>query len=156
MDAANNVAKTAKAIFRNGRDVRPRGPGRPFPKGVSGNPNGMKQLTPEEKAARLAARKLAREVALGNMKLDMICRQHAPLAVQALVELVRHCEEPSERRLAAAELLNRGFGKPTETQIVAAAVGVSVGDGVNALTEAMAVLREAFAHPAPRVINESA
>lgn len=67
--------------------------GRPFPKGVSGNPTGRRQITTD-------LRKLAR---VGTAD-----------AIQALIETVRQRSSLSARVAAAHELLDRGWGKAVQ------------------------------------------
>ncbi|MDI3298260.1 MAG: hypothetical protein QJR08_03720 [Bacillota bacterium] len=70
-----------------------RPPGRPFPKGVSGNPGGMPKGVAEVKA---------------------LARQWAPRAIETLVDIMLHGQHERARIAAAEALLDRGFGKPTQ------------------------------------------
>jgi Family of unknown function (DUF5681) len=68
--------------------------GKPFPKGVSGNPGGR----PKE---------------LGDVQ--ELARQKSSEAIETLSNIVRNEKAPPAARVAAANaLLDRGFGKPTD------------------------------------------
>ncbi len=68
--------------------------GRPFPKGVSGNPSGQPKGVREVREA---------------------ARQHTALAMRTLAEACRAKRAPWSARVAAAEaLLSRGWGKPAQ------------------------------------------
>lgn len=69
---------------------RRRGPGRPFAKGVSGNPGGQS--------------KLARDV-------QAVAREYT---LQAIATLVKALDDERLCVSAAAHLLDRGWGKPRE------------------------------------------
>ncbi len=82
--AALPAATTAK---------RPRGRGRPFQKGQSGNPSGRPAVVRE-----------VREVA----------RQYTEQAIATLVGLLVEADRDATRVAAATELLNRGYGRPSQ------------------------------------------
>ena len=67
-------------------------PGRPFAKGVSGNPGGR----PKE---------------IGHVR--DLARQHTAAAIRTLVEIMESGKTDSARAAAASELLSRGWGKPS-------------------------------------------
>ena len=70
------------------------GRGRPFPKGVSGNPGGRPRV-------------------LGDVQ--ELARQQSPEAINTLVAIMQNEKAPPAARVAAANsLLDRGFGKPTQ------------------------------------------
>jgi hypothetical protein len=76
------------------------GKGRPFQKGVSGNPGGRPKV-------------------LGDVQ--ELARQQSPQAINTLAEIMGDDEAPPAARVAAANaLLDRGYGKPT--QLVAQAL----------------------------------
>lgn len=75
-----------------GTPTRRRGPGRPFQKGVSGNPGGRP-------AASAAIRALA--------------QQHGPEAIQGLLRLAQKAESEAARVSAWNSILDRAYGKPT-------------------------------------------
>ena len=67
--------------------------GRPFQPGVSGNPGGRpKSLAP----------------------LRELARAHAAAAIEELARLAVHAKNETARIAAIRELLDRGFGKPTQ------------------------------------------
>ena len=74
-------------LSANGRH---RGQGRPFPRGVSGNPGGRPRAA---------------------LDVQELARAHTPDAIQALVAAL---SSPRERVSAAVALLDRGWGKPTQ------------------------------------------
>jgi hypothetical protein len=81
--AASSTAQTRKPLV-----------GRPFPKGVSGNPSGQPKGVREVREA---------------------AREHTALAMQTLAEACRSKRAPWSARVAAAEaLLSRGWGKPSQ------------------------------------------
>ena len=70
------------------------GKGRPFQKGVSGNPGGRPKV-------------------LGDVQ--ELARQRSPEAINTLAGIMDDCKAPSAARVAAANsLLDRGYGKPTQ------------------------------------------
>ena len=71
---------------------RRRGPGRPFQKGVSGNPSGRPAV--------------ARDI-------QELCREKTPEAVAALMEAL---QKPGERVRAAEVLIAYGYGRPVQRQ----------------------------------------
>src|SRR5690606_40472321 len=87
------------------RKGKPRG--RPWPKGVSGNPGGR-----------------PREV--GHVR--ELARQHTEEAIQALVAVMRDPDQPGRARVAAAEApLDRGWGGPPQAPAISGPRG---GPGV--------------------------
>lgn len=75
------------------KQPKPRGKGRPWTKGQSGNPAGRNaELRP--------VRELAREFTVE--------------ALTILVSLARGAEAESVRRAAASDILDRGWGKPSQ------------------------------------------
>ena len=74
------------------QSARPRGPGRPFPKGVSGNPGGR----PKE---------------IGHVR--DLARKHTAEAIRTLVDIMETGKTDSARAAAASELLSRAWGKPS-------------------------------------------
>ena len=67
--------------------------GRPFVKGQSGNPGGRPRIVGE---------------------LRDLSRAHAPAAIQELARLALKAKSETARIAAIRELLDRGFGKPTQ------------------------------------------
>jgi len=84
---------------------RGRGPGRPFARGVSGNPGGRPKVVHEVRT---------------------LARAYAAEAIGRLVQLMRTAEDERVRLAAAEALLTRGFGRP-EPAIVGPLVNVNVG-----------------------------
>ena len=70
------------------------GRGKPFQKGVSGNPGGRPKV-------------------LGDVQ--ELARQQSPQAIDALAKIMSDEKAPPAARVAAANaLLDRGYGKPTQ------------------------------------------
>ena len=70
------------------------GKGRPFQKGVSGNPGGRPKV-------------------LGDVQ--ELARQRSPEAINTLVKIMQNEKAPPAARVVAANsLLDRGYGKPTQ------------------------------------------
>ncbi len=85
---AANSQKTAKK----------RGAGKPFKPGRSGNPSGRPKLTPE------------------LVVLRDLARQHTRDAVEAIIAVMGDSEAPASARVAAAsEVLDRGWGRATQS-----------------------------------------
>lgn len=80
---SESVAQVALAAAPKQRVI-----GRPFQKGVSGNPSGRKP------------------------GLDQLCRKHTPAAINALVLALK---VPQTRVAAAVALLDRGWGRPLQS-----------------------------------------
>lgn len=68
-----------------------------FKPGQSGNPGGRPKLTQND------------------YDLRAVCRQAAPLAVQTLLDIMQFEQQPSARLRAAELILDRGYGKATQT-----------------------------------------
>lgn len=73
-------------------DQQPKVIGRPFKAGQSGNPNGRPKIAGEIKA---------------------LAREHAPTAFKRVLELLKSDDE-RVAFVAAQEILNRAYGKPTQ------------------------------------------
>lgn len=99
---ATNKPKTAKQ----------RGVGKPFTKGVTGNPSGRPRVTQEELDLRMAA------------------RLKAPEALQTILELMENSQNDKVRLSAAETILDRGYGKATQT------VEMNVRRSANELSDA--------------------
>jgi|SRR5271165_1995094 len=84
--------------------------GRPFAKGVSGNPGGR----PKE----------LREIV-------ELARSYAPEAIETLALIMANPEAPPAARVAANAILDRGFGKPTQPVEAEASGGFSLATLVN-------------------------
>ncbi len=84
---AQNSGKTAK-----------RGPGRPFPKGKSGNPGGR----PKQ-----------------HQEIVELARIAAPDAIAKLIQLMDH-RDPRVCLAACSVLLDRGYGKPGQAELPSA------------------------------------
>ncbi|MCP4375767.1 MAG: hypothetical protein GY794_06280 [bacterium] len=70
------------------------GKGRPFTKGVSGNPGGRPKV-------------------LGDVQ--ELAREQSPQAINTLAKIMNNEKTPPAARVAAANaLLDRGYGKPTQ------------------------------------------
>jgi hypothetical protein len=75
------------------RTAKPRGPGRPFQRGQSGNPGGRPKAVAE-----------VRDLA----------RKHTALAIKTLVSIMQHSDKDAARVAAAQALLDRAWGKATQ------------------------------------------
>jgi hypothetical protein len=76
-----------------------RGRGRPFPKGVSGNPSGRPKVAGE---------------------LQELARQQSPEAIATLKAIMQNGKSPAAARVRVAEvLLDRGYGKPLQPTALA-------------------------------------
>jgi hypothetical protein len=86
------------------------GKGKPFPKGISGNPGGRPKV-------------------LGDVQ--ELAREKSPEAINTLSNIMRDAKAPPAARVAAANaLLDRGYGKPTQpiSQTVARVDPSSISD----------------------------
>ena len=104
------------------------GKGRPFPKGVSGNPGGRPKV-------------------LGDVQ--ELARQKSPEAIETLSKIMRDEKAAPAARVAAANaLLDRGYGKPTQpiSQTVAKVDPSSLSDGELAAIVAQGAAVNAQAH----------
>lgn len=112
------------AANSGGTEKKKRGPGRPFEKGKSGNPNGRPKMPEETKEILKAA---------------------APEAAALLVELMRDETQPAKIRKGCAEsLLDRVYGKPTQPidgKMTVAAVEIT-DDDARAALEALGYVRK--------------
>ena len=72
---------------------RRRGPGRPWPKGVSGNPRGRPEF---------------------YGPIQELARQQTEAALETLVEIMQHGRNESARVAAAQAVLDRGWGRPVQ------------------------------------------
>jgi hypothetical protein len=77
-----------------------------FKKGQSGNPSGKPKYAPDTKA--VIDRRTIRNIVIE-------ARRFSGLAVDTLVELTKDNYAASARYSAAAELLNRGYGRPAQS-----------------------------------------
>jgi len=69
-----------------------------FKPGQSGNPGGRPKLTPE------------------LLELRELARQHTRAAVEAIIQIVQDGEAPASARVtAASEILDRGWGRATQS-----------------------------------------
>ncbi len=77
-----------------------RGPGRPFPKGVSGNPGGRRKKTDEERRI--------------EFELQQACRGKAQAIFDSLLKIALHSKNEHACIAAGAFLIERGYGKAVE------------------------------------------
>ena len=111
------------------------GPGKPFPKGQSGNPSGRPKL-PEE--VRDRARSLSIE------------------ALETLAAIMKDTEAPPSARVAAANvILDRGYGKPPQSlDVTPRRLFDEMSDAE--LAETLAAVRQALADGAGEAVGEDA
>lgn len=84
------------------------GPGRPFPKGVSGNPGGRPKEVAEVRA---------------------LAKEHSAMAVTTLADIAGDEQvDPRARVAAATALLDRGWGRPSQDIQVRAQVEAEVSE----------------------------
>lgn len=76
------------------KQKRTPGPGRPFSKGVSGNPGGRPIVSKD---------------------VQELARQHTPEAMRALLEALH---DPRQKVAAACAILDRGYGRPTQAHTI--------------------------------------
>ena len=93
------MKKRVKAeLAANSQKTAKRGPGKPFRSGQSGNPSGRPRLTPE------------------LIELRELARQHTRAAVEAIIAVVQDLKAPPSARVtAASEILDRGWGRATQS-----------------------------------------
>jgi Family of unknown function (DUF5681) len=84
-----------------------------FKKGQSGNPSGLPKNppSPERRLEEQARREVYGEVS--NIVVE--ARKYSGLAVDTLVDIARDGQTDNSRLSAAAELLNRGHGRPAQS-----------------------------------------
>lgn len=132
---AENSDGTAKPKARPKRlakpDGRRRGPGRPFPPGVSGNPGGRPRSVKE---------------------VQELASTYTVESVEALVTTMRRCQgkklkggltvgaDWKEVRQAAVAILNRACGMPSQpiSGVPGQPLTVTAGDGLIAILQALA------------------
>jgi hypothetical protein len=102
---------------------KPRGPGRRFVVGKSGNPSGRPKRTPEE------------------LDLILACRMKAPDALDVIKGLMVNSANDRVRLDAALAIVERGFGRPTQPTTISTPNGVQCEVALIGLDE----LRAAFA-----------
>lgn len=125
--------------------------------GQSGNLNGRPRLTAAERAQRQEQKRLAREIALRELDVVILTRQHAETAVTVLGKIIRSTKADDLTKLKAiGELFDRAFGKPTETSLaVTADASVMTGEQKRLVeARASAALERLRArYPAPPAIE---
>ncbi|MBV8666724.1 MAG: hypothetical protein JO269_09590 [Burkholderiaceae bacterium] len=92
------VAKKVKNLAENSEKAakKPRGAGKPFPKGQSGNPGGRPPRTQAE--------------------LDLVaaCKERSPAALAVIESIMMEGQSEKARLAAAQAIIDRGYGKPTQ------------------------------------------
>lgn len=88
--------KMSKTLLAENRKKTAKGKGRPFPKGVTGNPGGRPKRTPQE--------------------IDLIaaCKDKTPAALAVMVEIMEYGEIERNRLAAAQAIIERAYGKPVQ------------------------------------------
>jgi uncharacterized protein DUF5681 len=105
------------------KTVKPRGPGKRFVPGNSGNPSGRPKRTSEE--------------------LDLIaaCRTKTSDALDVIQDLMVGSSNPKVRLDAALAIIERGYGRPTQPTTISTPDGVRCEVALTGLDE----LRKLFA-----------
>jgi hypothetical protein len=90
--------KKTKALAANSEKTgkKPRGPGKKFAKGVSGNPSGRPARTPEE------------------MDLIAACKERTSAALAVIESIMMEGENERNRLSAAQAIIERAHGKPVQ------------------------------------------
>jgi hypothetical protein len=92
---------------------RPRG--KPFPKGVSGNPGGQPKTPLTIEAQRIKA------------DVKALAQEQGPEAIAQLTAIMKDASAPYAARVSAATaLLDRGYGKPAQTMDVNANISATI------------------------------
>lgn len=76
--------------------AKPRGAGKPFQKGQSGNPGGRKKKTQED------------------LDLEAACRKLTPRALDVVVDVMQNGENERNRLAAAQIIIERAYGKAVQ------------------------------------------
>jgi hypothetical protein len=125
-----------------------------FKKGESGNPSGLPKnpRSPERRLEEQARREVYRQV--GNIVVE--ARKYSGLAIDTLVAIAQDGQTDNSRLSAAAELLNRGYGRPAQSldlHLSADAITKRLSD----MTDAeLAALEQRMIAAAPIVLEATA
>lgn len=111
-----------------------------FRKGESGNPNGARVKSQEQRDFEKKCKEWCRDYAFDKLKR------------------IADREDDKRSDWAIEHLLNRAFGKPIETSVIDAAITAEVGSGIEELTGTIASLvpsaeGEGGAHPGPDKVD---
>jgi hypothetical protein len=145
-----------------GKPPRRRGPGRPFKKGQSGNPNGRHKTKVRGREdgtflPGVAANPKGRGAEIrifSNLATE--ARKFAGLALETLVDVMKNGATDAVRLAAANSVLDRGYGKPRQSIDLKAdvqSVNVNLFEGIATEDQRLAVETLAAISSSPAALS---